>query len=327
MRAVVTGAAGFVGSHFVDRLLDSGWEVVGVDNLLTGNSHNLAPARRRNGFRFLEADVTAGGFASEVLAPLRPDLIAHLASPASPVDYAAHPSETMAANSSGTQACAEAALSAGGRLLFASTSEVYGDPLEHPQRETYWGNVNPVGPRSPYDESKRFGEALVMAFARTHGLDATIVRIFNTYGPRMRPGDGRVIPAFIAQALRGEPLPIYGDGSQTRSFCYVTDLVEGLMRVATSGRTRAQVINVGNPREHTIMEVARLVSRLCGREPRFRFEPRPQDDPVRRCPDISRAKELIDWSPRVELEQGLKQTIEERMQAHGASAQHGSDGS
>ncbi|HME82828.1 MAG TPA: NAD-dependent epimerase/dehydratase family protein, partial [Candidatus Eremiobacteraceae bacterium] len=262
MRAMVTGAAGFVGSHFVDRLIQEGWDVVGVDNLLTGDRTNLEHARRNSSFQFVEGDVTAPGFADGVLAPARPDLIAHLASPASPVDYAAHPLETMNANSAGTDACARAAMQCKARLLFASTSETYGDPLEHPQRESYWGNVNPIGPRSPYDESKRFGEALVMAYIRSRGLRATIVRIFNTYGPRMRAHDGRVIPAFVDQALHGQAMSIYGDGSQTRSFCYVSDLVDGLFKAATSERALGEVINLGNPREYTVLEVAKLVSRL-----------------------------------------------------------------
>jgi nucleoside-diphosphate-sugar epimerase len=309
MKVLVTGAAGFVGSHLVDRFIEAGWEVVGVDNLLTGDRRNLEQARRHHAFAFVEGDVAAHGFADGVLAPARPDVIAHLASPASPADYAAHPLETMAANSDGTHACAQAASISGARLLFASTSEAYGDPLEHPQREAYWGNVNPVGPRSPYDESKRFGEALVMAYVRSRGLAATIVRIFNTYGPRMRARDGRVIPTFIDQALRAEPLSIYGDGSQTRSFCYVVDLVDGLFRAATSQHALGEVINLGNPREYTVLEVATLVSRLCGVEKRFRFAPMPVDDPVRRCPDITRATTLLGWFPAVELEEGLQRTI------------------
>ena len=309
MRALVTGAAGFVGSHFVDRLIAEGWEVVGVDNLLTGDAANLEHARRHSAFRFVECDVAAPGFADGVAAPARPDLIAHLASPASPVDYAAHPLETMAANSAGTDACARAAVMCKARLLYASTSETYGDPLEHPQHETYWGNVNPVGPRSPYDESKRFGEALVMAYIRARGLRATIVRIFNTYGPRMRAHDGRVIPAFVDQALHGRAMSIYGDGSQTRSFCYVSDLVDGLFKAATSERALGEVINLGNPREYTVLEVAKLVSRVCAVREEFRFAPMPVDDPARRCPDISRATTLLDWVPRVELQEGLQKTI------------------
>ncbi|MBV8081977.1 MAG: SDR family oxidoreductase [Candidatus Eremiobacteraeota bacterium] len=310
MRIIVTGAAGFVGSHLVDRYLADGHIVVGIDNLLTGDPRNLEAARPSSDFSFLVADVAAEGFDLGAAA-LRADLIVHCASPASPVDYAKAPLETMAANSLGTWHCAQAASAWSARLLYASTSEVYGDPLEHPQPESYWGNVNPIGPRACYDESKRFGEALVTSYVRSLELDARIVRIFNTYGPRMRADDGRVIPNFIGQALAGNALTIYGDGSQTRSFCYVSDLVDGIVRCAASDKTRGVVVNLGNPQELTIGQLAAKISEMLGVPLAIERSPMPADDPGRRRPDISRARELLGWEPRVSLDEGLRATIED----------------
>lgn len=312
MRVLITGAAGFIGSHLVDRYLHDGHAVLGMDNLLTGNVRNLSAAMESGSFRFLQADATADWSEFEpVLASFgAPELVLHFASPASPVDYAALPLETMAVNSRGTQRCLEAASRYGARLLFASTSESYGDPLEHPQRESYWGNVNPVGPRSCYDEAKRFGEALVMSYVRARDVDARIIRIFNTYGPRMRENDGRVVPNFIAQALAGRPLTIYGDGSQTRSFCYVDDLVEGIVRCAASERTRGIVVNLGNPSEYPIERFARIVCDVAGVALNVEPRPLPVDDPTRRCPDISLARELLEWEPVVHVEDGLRRTID-----------------
>jgi nucleoside-diphosphate-sugar epimerase len=320
---LITGAAGFIGSHLVDAYLAQGWRVVGIDNLITGNRANLGQALRSPHFELLERDITERH--RELIDDLRAkyghvDLILHFASPASPIDYAQLPLQTLAVNSKGTEFCAQAALEWKTRMLYASTSEAYGDPLQHPQRETYWGNVNPVGPRSCYDESKRFGEALVMAYVRAHDIDARIIRIFNTYGPRMRSDDGRVVPNFILQALRGEPLTIYGDGSQTRSFCYVDDLVAGIMSCAGSEATRGRVVNLGNPEEYPIAEFARIVSEIAGTPLRTLARPMPPDDPTRRCPDITVARELLGWEPKVPVREGLRRTIE---QMRGTLAQAG----
>ena len=311
-RVLITGSAGFIGSHLVERCLSRGDEVVGVDNFLTGSSENLHRAQKASGFTFVDADISENhsSLIDRLQSLGRCDLILHFASPASPVDYSAHPIETMAVNSRGTELCARLAEKWGCRLLHASTSEAYGDPLEHPQRESYWGNVNPIGPRSCYDESKRFGEALVMAYVRTKGIDASIARIFNTYGPRMRRNDGRVVPNFVTQALEGKPLTIYGDGMQTRSFCYVDDLVDGVLLCADAESTRGLVVNLGNPEEHTIREFAEIVCRIVGVPLRVDPRPLPPDDPTRRNPDISRAKELLDWGPVVPLHVGLSRTIE-----------------
>jgi nucleoside-diphosphate-sugar epimerase len=309
LKVLVTGAAGFVGSHLVDRLLKDGHRVTGLDNLITGDPRNLDAARATDNFAFIAADVAAEGF-DLTMAALPVELIVHCASPASPVDYAKTPLETMAANSLGTWHCAHAALQWSARLLYASTSEVYGDPLEHPQPESYWGNVNPIGPRACYDESKRFGEALVTSYARSRELDARIVRIFNTYGPRMRADDGRVIPNFITQALVGKPLTIYGDGSQTRSFCFVSDLVDGIARCAASDAAREVVVNLGNPDELTIALLAAKIGDLLGTPIQIERQPMPIDDPGRRRPDISRAQQLLGWTPRVSLDDGLRATIE-----------------
>ncbi len=303
MRIVLTGAAGFIGSHLCDHLLARGHQVLGVDNYLTGRPENLAHLVSEPRFQFLEHDI---------VKPLRVegpvDWVLNLASPASPEDYRRHGLETLAVGSQGTHNALELAREKKARFLQASTSECYGDPAVHPQPETYWGNVNPVGSRSVYDEAKRFGEALTMAFHRSCGLETRIVRIFNTYGPRMKLGDGRVVPNLVAQALSGQPLTVNGDGSQTRSFCYVSDLVEGIALAMERGKESP--INLGNPQEISILEFARLVLALTGSRSPIEFRPLPEDDPKQRCPDITRARQLLGWQPRVGLEEGLRLTLE-----------------
>jgi len=301
LRIIVSGAAGFIGSHLTDRLLKDRHIVIGLDNLITGSVRNLAHLEGRPEFRFIEHDVTAPLAIDEPV-----DAVLHLASLASPKDYLAHPIETLEVGSAGTRNMLELARQHSARFLLASTSECYGDPLVHPQTETYWGNVNPVGVRSCYDESKRYAEALTMAYHRVHGLRTTIVRIFNTYGPRMKLDDGRVVPAFIDQALRGQPLTVYGDGRQTRSFCYVSDLVEGLVRLMFSDERFP--VNLGNPAEMTILEFAQAGQKVAGSCLPIRHLPLPEDDPKRRRPDISKARALLNWEPRVPLEEGLRQT-------------------
>ena len=303
MRVVITGAAGFLGSHLTDVFLAEGHDVVGVDNLITGNVDNLAHLERDKRFTFVRQDVSRA-----ITVEGAVDGVLHFASPASPVDYLEHPIATLDVGSLGTRNALELARAHGARFFMASTSEVYGDPLEHPQRETYWGNVNPVGPRSVYDEAKRFSEALTMAYHRELGLDTRIVRIFNTYGPRMRPRDGRVVSNFIVQALAGEPLTMYGDGSQSRSFCYVSDEVNGIYRLFMQGD--ADPTNVGNPDEFTVRELADIVLELTGSQSRIVSKPLPTDDPRVRRPDITRARETLGWSPKVPLREGLKRTIE-----------------
>jgi dTDP-glucose 4,6-dehydratase len=303
MRVCVTGAAGFLGSHLCDRLLAEGHEVVGVDNLLTGNPRNIAHLADEKRFRFLRHDVTHFLF---IDGPL--DAVLHFASPASPIDYLELPIQTLKVGSLGTHNALGLAMSKKARFLLASTSEVYGDPLVHPQPETYWGNVNPIGPRGVYDEAKRFGEAMTMAYHRAHGVDTRIVRIFNTYGERMRPRDGRVVPALIGQALAGEPMTVFGDGSQTRSFCYVSDLIDGIYRLLLSSETLP--VNIGNPAELSVLEFAREIQRLTGTQSEIAFRPLPVDDPRVRQPDISKARERLRWEPTVALEDGLKRTIE-----------------
>jgi len=299
----VTGAAGFLGSHLVDRLLTDGHEVAGLDNLVTGAEANVAHLADHPNFRFVRHNV------SQYIPYHGPlDGVLHFASPASPVDYLELPIQTLKVGALGTHNTLGLALAKGARFMLASTSEVYGDPQEHPQREGYWGNVNPVGPRGVYDEAKRFAEALTMAYHRVHGLDTRIVRIFNTYGPRMRPSDGRVVSNFIVQALAGEPLTIYGDGGQSRSFCYVDDLIDGIAR--TFGRGGPEPTNLGNPREFTVAQLADLVLRLTGSRSKIERRPLPVDDPKQRCPDIARARATLDWEPRVPLEEGLRRTIE-----------------
>ena len=302
-RALVTGGAGFLGSHLCERLLAEGYEVVCMDNLITGALANIEHLFGRDGFVFVHHDVTNFIHVAGSL-----DAILHFASPASPIDYLKLPIQTLKVGSLGTHKALGLAKSKGARFLLASTSEVYGDPLVHPQPETYWGNVNPVGPRGVYDEAKRFAEALTMAYHRHHGVDTRIVRIFNTYGPRMRAGDGRVVPTFINQALRGEPLTCFGDGSQTRSFCYVDDLIEGIYRLLESDHT--EPTNIGNPSEMTVLEFAREVLRLTGSAADVVFEDLPVDDPKVRQPDIAVARRVLAWQPQVPLEEGLAATVE-----------------
>jgi len=303
MRVLITGGAGFIGSHLCDLLLDHGLQVVCVDNLITGRRRNIAHLLKAKGFRFVRADVT-----SPLSVAGRVDVVYNLASPASPRDYLALPLETLRVGALGTQNLLDLARSKHAVFVQASTSEVYGDPQVHPQRETYWGNVNPVGVRSVYDEAKRYGEAMVMAYHRRFGVPTRIARIFNTYGPRMKLDDGRVVPNLIDQALRGEPLTIYGTGRQTRSFCYVSDMVAGLFKLAACAEPLP--VNLGNPGEFSMLEFARLVTKLTGSRQRLEFLPLPEDDPKRRKPDISHAKKLLGWQPRVRLAQGLRKTID-----------------
>ncbi len=302
MRIVVSGAAGFIGSHFCDRLLAEGHTVVALDNFLTGTPGNVAHLHGHPRFRFLTQDIT-----QPFTVPGAVNAVVNLASPASPKDYLDHPIETLDVGSLGTRRMLELAREKDARFLLTSTSECYGDPLVHPQVETYWGNVNPVGPRSCYDESKRFAEALTMAYHRKHGLATNIARIFNTYGPRMKLDDGRVVPAFLDQTLRGEPMTVFGDGSQTRSFCYVSDLVDGLYRLMLS--SERYPVNLGNPREMTILEFSRHIRAMTGSQSEIVFQPLPEDDPRQRQPDISKARALLGWEPKVTLEDGLRETV------------------
>lgn len=303
MRIVLSGAAGFIGSHLVDRLLSEDHTVIGLDNLITGALRNLAHLKGNTRFQFQMCDVT---LPFEINGEV--EAVLHLASPASPKDYLNHPLETLEAGALGTRNMLELARRHNARFLLASTSECYGDPLIHPQPETYWGNVNPVGERSCYDESKRYAEALTMAYHRVYGLRTSIARIFNTYGPRMQLNDGRVIPAFLDQALRRAPLTIHGDGSQTRSFCYVSDLVEGLYRLMLSDEHYP--VNLGNPEEMTVRELAEFVCQLVGVELHIEQLPLPEDDPKQRRPDITKARELLGWEPLISLEEGLRRTVE-----------------
>jgi dTDP-glucose 4,6-dehydratase len=315
-RAVILGAAGFLGSHLCDRFLAEGWRVTGLDNLITGALRNLEHLRAEPRFDFVQADICEP---LEVAG--RVDAVLDFASPASPIDYLQHPFETLHVGSIGVENALKLAKRAGATFLLSSTSEVYGDPLEHPQREVYWGNVNPIGPRAVYDEAKRFAEAITMAYRRYEKVETRIVRIFNTYGPRMRLDDGRVVPTFVAQALRGEPITVFGDGSQTRSFCYVDDLVEGVWRTLRS--SHADPINLGMPREMTVLEFAEWVRRTVGARCAIEFKPLPQDDPRVRRPDIARAREVLGWEPRVAFEEGMRRTIawfEERIRRGDVSA-------
>ena len=303
--SVVTGGAGFLGSHLVDLLLGEGHRVVAIDNLITGSIDNIAHLGGNSAFTFIKQDVTEYLFLSEPV-----DFVWHFASPASPIDYLELPIQTLKVGSLGTHKALGLALEKGARFLLTSTSEIYGDPLVHPQPESYWGNVNTIGPRGCYDESKRFAEALTMAYLRQHGLETRIVRIFNTYGPRMRLNDGRVVPAFISQAMRGKPLTVFGDGSQTRSFCYVSDLIEGIHRLMMCGGEEAHLpTNIGNPHELTMLEFAHEILQATGSRSRIVHKPLPQDDPRQRRPDISRARRLLGWEPRVALGDGLRSTI------------------
>ncbi len=301
-RVLITGGAGFIGSHLCERFLAEGDEVICMDNLITGNANNIASLFPNRRFSYIPQDVTNYIY---VKGPL--DAILHFASPASPIDYLELPIQTLKVGSLGTHKALGLAKEKGARFLLASTSEVYGDPLVHPQKEDYWGNVNPIGPRGVYDEAKRFAEAMTMAYHRTHKVETRIVRIFNTYGPRMRLNDGRVVPNFIAQALRGEDLTVYGDGSQTRSFCYVSDLVEGIIRLLRSDYDGP--VNIGNPQELSVLEFAHRIISLTGSRSRITFNPLPVDDPRVRQPDIGLARRLLGWEPRVWLEDGLRETI------------------
>jgi dTDP-glucose 4,6-dehydratase len=298
----VTGGAGFLGSHLVDLLVARGHQVIAIDNFITGTVENISHLAGNQHFRFIQQDVTEFIFLQEPV-----DYVWHFASPASPIDYAELPIQTLKVGSLGTHKALGLAKHKGARFLLASTSEVYGDPLVHPQPETYWGNVNPIGPRGCYDEAKRFAEALTVAYAREHRMQTRIVRIFNTYGPRMRLNDGRVVPTFLSQALAGKPLTVFGQGRQTRSFCYCSDLIEGIYRLMMS--THSEPVNIGNPRELTMVEFAQEILRLTGSRSRMVFKPLPQDDPRQRRPDITRAKSWLRWQPQVGLTEGLDKTI------------------
>jgi dTDP-glucose 4,6-dehydratase len=300
--AVVTGGAGFLGSHLSDRLLAEGFRVIAIDNLITGNTDNIEHLAGNPDFKFIRHNVSEYTF---VPGPV--DYVFHFASPASPIDYLEHPIPTLKVGALGTHNTLGLAKDKGATFLLASTSECYGDPLEHPQSEDYWGHVNPIGPRGVYDEAKRFAEAMTMAYHRFHGMDTKIVRIFNTYGPRMRLRDGRVVPAFISQALNNEPLTVFGDGSQTRSFCYVSDLIDGIVRLALSDFH--EPVNIGNPGEMTILDFAQKILALTGSNAQIVFKPLPVDDPRVRQPDISRAKRLLGWQPKVDFESGVRETI------------------
>ncbi|HJR42103.1 MAG TPA: UDP-glucuronic acid decarboxylase family protein [Gemmatimonadaceae bacterium] len=303
MRVLITGAAGFLGSHLTDRFLTDGHEVVGLDNFITGSPDNIAHLAGNPSFEFIQHNISTYTY---VPGPL--DGVLHFASPASPIDYLEHPIPTLKVGALGTHNALGLAKAKRARFFLASTSEVYGDPLVHPQTEDYWGNVNPIGPRGVYDEAKRFAEAMTMAYHRFHHMDTRIVRIFNTYGPRMRPHDGRVVSNLIVQALRGEPLTIYGNGSQTRSFCYVSDEVEGLYRLFMRGDNMPT--NIGNPDEYTVKQLAEMVAELTGTTAPIQYRELPVDDPKVRRPDITRARQMLDWSPKVALREGLTRTIE-----------------
>ena len=301
--ALVTGGAGFLGSHLTDKLLAEGWKVIGMDNLITGNLRNIEHLAGNTDYRYLQQDVS-----NFIFVPGPVDFVFHFASPASPIDYLQHPIPTLKVGALGTHNTLGLAKEKGAKYFLASTSEVYGDPLIHPQKEDYWGNVNPVGPRGVYDEAKRFAESMTMAYRRYHGIDTKIIRIFNTYGPRMRLEDGRVVPAFIGQALRGAPLTVFGDGSQTRSFCYVSDLIDGIYRLSQSDSSGP--VNIGNPREMTILQFAESILKLIETKSIIEFRPLPEDDPKVRQPDITLARQLLGWEPKVAFEQGIQTTID-----------------
>jgi dTDP-glucose 4,6-dehydratase len=301
---VITGGAGFLGSHLCERFLGEGYEVTAIDSFLTGARRNVDHLVPDAGFHLVPGDVT-----QPIMIGRRVDLILHFASPASPADYQTHPIHTMKVDSFGAFHTLGLAKAQGARYVLASTSEVYGDPLEHPQREAYWGNVNPVGPRSVYDEAKRFGEAVTMAYHRAHALDVRIARIFNTYGPRMRRNDGRAIPAFVDAVLGGRPVEVFGDGAQTRSFCYVDDLVEGILHLATSPGLAGEIVNLGSEAECSVLELAETVKRVAASASPIVFRPLPQDDPKRRRPDLTKARRLLGYEPRITLDEGLRRTI------------------
>ncbi len=303
MRVLITGAAGFLGSHLTDRFLRDGHSVVGLDNFITGNPDNIAHLSGHERFEFVRHNISTYTY---VAGPL--DGVLHFASPASPIDYLEHPIATLKVGALGTHNALGLCKAKGARFFLASTSEVYGDPLVHPQPESYWGNVNPIGPRGVYDEAKRFAEAMTMAYHRAHGVDTRIVRIFNTYGPRMRPHDGRVVSNFIVQALKGEPLTMYGDGSQTRSFCYVEDEVEGIYRLFMHGD--AMPMNIGNPNEFSVRQLAEIVLEITGSKSELAFKELPEDDPKVRKPDITRARTVLGWEPAIELREGVRRTVE-----------------
>ena len=303
-KVLITGAAGFIGSHLCDRFIKEGFYVIGIDSFLTGSPDNIAHLIGNERFKFIKYDVT-----NFIYIPDEIDIILHFACPASPVDYLNHPIHTMKVDSLGTINTLGLAKAKKARCIFASTSEIYGDPQVHPQPETYWGNVNSIGPRSVYDEAKRFSEALTMAYYRKHHLDTRIVRIFNTYGPRMRMNDGRVVPNFINQALKNEPITVYGNGTQTRSFCYIDDLVEGIFKIATIDKLNGEVINLGNPEEYKIIDFAQIIKELTNSKSPIVFKPLPQDDPKQRKPDITKVKTTLKWQPKVNLNEGLKKII------------------
>ncbi len=301
--SVITGGAGFLGSHLADYLLERGHDVIALDNLITGSVANIEHLAGNKRFKFIEHDVT-----EFLYLPGHVDRIYHFASPASPIDYLELPIQTLKVGALGTHKALGLARAKQARFFLASTSEVYGDPLQHPQEETYWGNVNPIGPRGVYDEAKRFAEAITMAYHRFHGIETRIVRIFNTYGPRMRPHDGRVVPTFIVQALKGEPITVFGEGNQTRSFCYVSDLIEGIHRLMESDC--AEPVNIGNPREMSVLDFADVIIRLCGSTSQVVHKPLPEDDPKIRQPNIDKARRLLDWEPQMELDEGLRNTVD-----------------
>lgn len=301
--SIVTGGAGFLGSHLTDRLLAEGWRVIGIDNFITGSRRNIAHLEGNPDYDFIEHDIS-----KHITVPGAVDFVFNFASPASPIDYYQHPIATLKVGSLGTHNCLGLAKAKGAGFLMASTSEIYGDPLVHPQKEEYWGNVNTVGPRSCYDEAKRFSEAITMSYHTACGVDTKIVRIFNTYGPRMRLEDGRVVPAFIGQALKGEPLTIFGDGSQTRSFCYVSDLIDGIYRLSQS--QEHYPVNIGNPHEMTIREFGEAILRIVETPSQLDFRPLPKDDPKQRQPDITKARTLLGWEPKVHFDEGIRKTIE-----------------
>jgi len=303
-KVLITGAAGFIGSHLCDRFIKEGFYVIGMDSFLTGTPDNIAHLMGNERFKFIKYDVT-----NFIYIPDEIDIILHFACPASPIDYLNHPIHTMKVDSLGTINTLGLTKAKKARYIFASTSEIYGDSKVNPQPETYWGNVNPIGPRSVYDEAKRFSEALTMAYYRKHKIDTRIVRIFNTYGPRMRMNDGRVVPNFITQALKNEPITVYGDGTQTRSFCYIDDLVEGIFRMATIDKLNGEVSNLGNPEEYKIIDFAQIIKELTNSKSSIIFKDLPQDDPKQRKPDITKAKKILKWKPNLELKEGLKKTI------------------